>query len=154
MKGVWLLALLIATPASARDSLGVFQGWGAFRDAAPERCFAIAESIHPQRPAFASVATWPGRGTHNQIAIRLSRPADPQSAVTLGIGERRFALIANGVEAWAPDARTDAAIVSAMRSGRSMSVEAVSRGAPFVDAYALSGAATAIDAAALACVGR
>ena len=35
-----------------------------------------------------------------------------------------------------------------------MSVEGVSRGRPFVDAYALGGAATAIDAAALACVGR
>ena len=40
-----------------------------------------------------------------------------------------------------------------MRGGRSMSVEAVApHGRPFADVYALAGAATAIDAAALGCV--
>jgi len=39
-----------------------------------------------------------------------------------------------------------------MRSGRSVSVETLSRaGRPFVNTYALKGAATAIDTATLAC---
>ncbi|HEX7851932.1 MAG TPA: hypothetical protein VF485_19525, partial [Sphingomonas sp.] len=72
----------------------------------------------------------------------------------LSIGERRFDLVAGADDAWAPDARTDSAIVAAMRSGRSMSVEGLGRdGSAFADVYTLSGAATAIDAAALACRG-
>ena len=87
--------------------------------------------------------------------MRLSRQRHPRAQVTLSIGERRFALISGEQDAWAPDARTDAAIVSALRAGRSMSVESTGMdGRPFADVYALKGAATAIDAAALGCVGR
>jgi hypothetical protein len=70
------------------------------------------------------------------------------------VGERRFGLTANGLDAWAADAASDRAITAAIRSGRSMSVEAVGgRGRPFADVYTLAGAATAIDAAALRCAG-
>lgn len=156
---VTLALLLCATPALARDSLGVFGRWGAFRDEAPARCFAIAEPIRTTggsgwRP-FASIASWPGRRIRNQLHIRLSRTRADRARVTLSIGERRFLLAAGRADAWAIDARADAALVAAIRSGRSMSVETVSRtGAPFADVYALRGAATAIDAAALGCARR
>ena len=46
----------------------------------------------------------------------------------------------------------DLAIITAMRAGRSLSVEALGAGGrPFADVYALAGAATAIDAAAVGC---
>ena len=157
MKAAALLALLLAAPAGARDSLGIYDNWGAFSDAAPRRCFAIAEPVQPKadtgrwRP-FAANSTWPGQGERNQLHVRLSRERNPRAAVTLSIGERRFDLVAGNADAWAPDARTDAAIVAAMRSGRSMSVETLSKaGRPFADVYALRGAATAIDAATLGC---
>lgn len=150
------LVLLAALQAEGRETLGVFDGWGAFRDAAPARCYAIAQPVRRARAvAFASVANWPGQGARNQLYIRLSRARDPRAKVTLSVGERRFELIAGASDAWAPDARTDAAIVSAMRSGRSMSVESLARGGgAFADAYALKGAATAIDAAAIGCARR
>ena len=150
------LALALQAAAAGRVQLGVFDRWGAFRDAAPERCYAIAEPFYraPTRP-FASVATWPSESARNQLHIRLSRARAPSAKVTLSIGERRFELVAGDSDAWAPDARTDAAIVSAMRDGRSMSVETVSaRGAPYADIYPLRGAATAIDAAAVGCARR
>jgi hypothetical protein len=153
-----IAALLLALQAQppGRLSLGVFEGWGAFRDASPRHCFAIAEpvahGIGTARP-FASVATWPADGVRNQLHIRLSRERHEGAGVTLSIGERRFELVAGANDAWAPDARTDMAIVAAMRGARSMSVETVgASGAPFVDVYALAGAATAIDAAALGCL--
>lgn len=149
------LALLLLL-AQAREPLGVYQSWGAFRDPSPRRCFAIAQPVEKYREArpFASIATWPRDGVRNQLHIRLSRVRAPNARVTLSIGERRFELQAGDADAWAPDSRTDAAIVAAMRSGRSMSVETVgANGAPFADSYALKGAATAIDAAALGCVG-
>jgi hypothetical protein len=160
-----MLALATATVASAsatvaaRESLGVFDNWGAFTDPSPARCYAIAQPVESSRTArwkpFASIATWPGQGARNQLHVRLSRERDPRARVTLSVGERRFELVAGNADAWAPDSRTDAAVVAAIRSGRSMSVEALGKGgAPFADVYALRGAATAIDAAALACAKR
>ncbi len=159
MKRFAALVLLLAGPAGARDSLGVFDRWGAFTDTAPLRCYAIAQPVQAGgastwRP-FASIATRPGRGVRNQLHIRLSRVRNPQSRVTLSVGERRFELVAGTADAWAPDSRTDAAIVVAIRASRSMSVETLAKtGAPFADVYALRGAATAIDAASLGCLPR
>jgi hypothetical protein len=150
-------ALLVAAQGLGRVSLGTFEGWGAFRDASPPRCFAIAQPVQTRRTSgpFASIATWPRAGARNQLHLRLSRARHPRAKVMLAIGERRFELLAGEMDAWSPDARTDAAVVAAIRSGRSMSVESVARsGRPFADVYGLKGAATAIDAAALGCVRR
>jgi hypothetical protein len=153
MRTAAALLLLAAAPAG-REAVGVFHGWGAFRDRAPARCFAIARPVAAggRSTGFASVATWPSRGLRASFHVRLSRARDRSAGVTLSVGERRFALVANTADAWAPDAPSDRAIVAALRSARSMSVEAVGVGGrPFADTYALAGAATAFDAAALAC---
>lgn len=152
------LALAVApAPGGARDLVGVYGAWGAFRE--PGRCYAIARPVLRGGSArwrpFASVGTFPGRGQRNSLHVRLSRARDRAAGVTVTVGERRFALVANGTDAWAPDLAAERAIVDAMRSGRSMSVETVGAGGrPFADTYRLDGAATAIDAAALACLVR
>jgi hypothetical protein len=143
--------------SAQRQSLGIFSQWGAFRES--QRCFAIAE---PHRsPAaegwkpFASVGYWPGRGARGQVHFRLSRQKRPGSAVLLRIDDRTFQLFGGGNNAWAQDRRADAEIVAAMRSGIDMTVETRSeRGALVRDYYQLRGAATAIDAAAVACARR
>lgn len=148
------IALVLAPgPLAAREALGVYARWGAFRDASPLRCYAITRPVSGSANGFASVGDWPRAGIRGQLHIRLSRARAAQAQVTLSIGERRFDLVAGDSDAWAADARADAAIIAAMRSARSMSVEALGRdGRPFADVYALSGAATAIDAAALGCL--
>ena len=157
--GILPFTLLMAAPVAARDSLGTFESWGAFVDPSVPRCFAIAEPARRGRRAswqpFASVATWPKAGARNQFHIRLSQARRPQSAVTLSIGDQRFTLTAGTADAWAKDRQGDAAIIAAMRSGTSMSVQTVdANGRAFADVYALRGAATAIDAAALGCSRR
>ena len=150
------LALSLAAPVGAREAIGIYKGWGAFRDARPLRCYAIAQPqvTGGRSRGWASVATWPNRSLRGSLHVRLSRERDRSARVTLSVGERRFALVANGNDAWAADAPSDRAIVAALRGGRSMSIEAVGVGGqPFADTYALAGAATAIDAAALACAG-
>lgn len=151
-----LLTAAADAPVSGRDTIGIFRSWGAFRDAQPPRCYAIAQSLATGRGrGWVSVATWPGRGLRESLHVRLSRVRDRSAGATLSVGERHFALVANGIDAWAADAASDRAIATAIRGGRSMSVEAVAvDGRPFADSYALAGAATAIDAAALACAGR
>lgn len=155
LAGLVLLALL-AAPLAAKDSLGVFSNWGAFRDPQFGRCYAIAKP-EPSRRArdyqpYASVGTWPKRGVRGQLHFRLSRKMATGSAVRLRIGGRRFELIGGGGDAWARDKAMDAAIVAAMRSAETMTVSAGdTRGRAFADRYDLSGAATAMDAASVGC---
>lgn len=150
-------SLILADPAAAqRSSLGIFFQWGAFRDQSPPRCFAIAEPTRSPKAEgwqpFASVAYWPTRQVRGQIHFRLSRQKRQGSAVLLRIDDRTFQLIGGGANAWAPNRQADAEIVAAMRSGVHMTVETRSeRGLRVRDYYQLRGAATAIDAAAIAC---
>ena len=149
-----LLALLaISAPATARDSLGVYSNWAAFRDDTPSRCYAIANPRGNNASAsFASVATWPDKGIRGQLHLRLSRAVGDDGDAVLSIGGEEFALVAKGRNAWASDGRMDAQIVAAMRSASRMSVAARgANGARFSDRYSLTGAATAMDAATVGC---
>lgn len=157
MRAAAALLLVAAAPASPRALVGVYGAWGAFR--AGDHCYAIAQpAIAGGRSAwrpFASVGHCPRLGQRGSLHLRLSRERDRARAVALTVGERRFPLVATGRDAWAPDLAAERAAVAAMRSARSMSVEAVGAGGrPFADTYRLDGAATAIDAAALACLRR
>lgn len=136
----------------ARDSLGMFESWGAFRDAQVPRCYAIARPVRKGAGGYATVATWPRNQVRAQVHFRLGRSRDTRAPVILNVGDRRFTLVGGRRDAWAADARGDAAIIAAIRSGTAMSVQATGgNGRGFADTYALRGAATAIDAAALGC---
>ena len=105
--------------------------------------------------AHASVGYWPRQGTRGQLHFRLSGEKRAESAILLRVGGRTFQLIGRAADAWAPDARADAELLAAMRTGLSMTVETRStRGGILRDQYQLRGAPSAIDAAALACAGR
>lgn len=153
-----ILLLVIAAPAMARDALGVFGTWAAFRDPGVPRCYAIAmaEPSAKERDyqPYADVATWPRQGVRGQVHFRLSRKLAPGGAITLSIGGQRMALTGGGGDAWAADKRMDAAIVAAMRSASEMTVSARdAKGRGFSNTWKLQGAATAMDAAALGCAG-
>lgn len=158
MSGL-LLSLSLATPVIAKDRLGIYQSWAAFRDPETPRCYAIAapeESVGTAtRKAYFSVGFWPKRGVGHQIYVRLSRERSSSSVITLSAGGRRFRLKSEGSGGWATERRMDLAIIAAMRSATSLSVESVGRdGRSIVDAYTLRGAPSAIDAAALGCVAK
>ncbi len=150
--------LVISAPALARDSLGVFGQWGAFRDADVPRCYAIAAAeggAGLDFVPFASVGTWPERNVRGQVHFRLSRELSSSPRVSLAVGRQRFTLTAGEGDAWATDIRADRDIVSAMRAASRMSISATdARGNRFTDRYSLDGAATAIDAASVGCNSR
>jgi hypothetical protein len=151
-----LVLLLAAAPLAARESLGVYDSWAAFSDANPRRCYAIAKAIgKTPKPAYASISNWPERKVRGAVHLVLSREVAAQASARLVVGNTRFALVAKGRNAWAKDARDDAAIVAALRSAARMSVSASSaKGGTFTDRYALAGVATAMDAATVGCSGR
>ena len=151
--------MLLTSPASARDSLGVYSGWGAFRDPGTDaRCYAVAMAERTRQPRdyqpYADVAIWPRRGVRGQVHFRLSHRLAPNAKIFLDLGDQRFELAGGGNDAWAQDRRMDAAIVAGMRSAQYMTVNSKSAGGRgFSDSYKLTGAATAMDAAAIGCAG-
>ena len=158
----WASLFLIAAAmpalaiAASPTALGVFDGWGAFRDPATPGCYALAAPAatigRPQVKAYASVGYWPKSRIRGQFYVRLSKARAPGRELRLTIGSRRFILTGNGAHGWASDTRMDAAIIAAMRSAPSMSVESgTPTGGAIAGTYRLRGAATAIDAAALGC---
>ena len=151
------IALLAAGPALARDRLGVWNDWGAFRDAAVPRCYAIAMAADSpgktrETAPYFTIANWPRRGIHGEIHLRLSRATAPGRPVTLSLGGQKFPLVSGGIDAWAPDRRGDAAVIALLRGNGDAVVTATARdGRPVRDVYHLAGAASAIDAANLGC---
>ncbi|WP_033073761.1 hypothetical protein [Sphingopyxis sp. MWB1] len=145
-----------ALRAAAPTALGVFDGWGAFRESETPRCYALSKPAATigsrSEQAFASIGFWPRARIRGQFYVRLSKPRRADSELRLSIGARRFILTGQGVHGWARDQRMDAAIIAAMRSAPSMSIEGRgAEGGAIADTYRLRGAATAIDAAALGC---
>jgi hypothetical protein len=158
MRRCWLLfsLLLVAAPAAAKDSLGVFDDWGAFRDPAVPRCYAItaAEKDKAGGPyeAYADVGTWPRRNIRGQVHFRTSREMAKNSRISLFLGGKRYELTGGGADAWTKDGRMEAAVVAAMRSAEEMSLSAIDvAGRRFTDRYSLKGAPTAMDAATVGC---
>ncbi len=153
-----LLSFLSFSPAAARESLGMFSTWGAFRDPAEPRCYAIAmaepSTMHRDYQPYADLGIWPRKAIRGQIHFRLSRRLLPGARIVLTIGAQQFTLTGGGGDAWAADRLMDAAIIAAMRSAHSMTVasrDATNRG--FSNTWPLAGAATAMDAAAIGCAG-
>jgi hypothetical protein len=152
-----IAAVLVGAAVAERQNLGVFEHWGAFRDgsAASPRCYAISEGEDAGQAAsrsFASVGFWPAQGLRGQFYARLSRAPSARHRTTLRVGGRSFTLTTKSREAWTRDPAADAAILAALRSNRTMQISArTQEGRRFSNSYQLAGAATAIDAATLAC---
>lgn len=143
-----LLLCVIAAPLVAKERLGAYQSWAAFKDAEVPRCYAIgAPDQSSGSGGYVSVGFWPKRGLSHQLYVRLSRTRNDNAGITLSVGGRRFQLAPDGNGGRAKDRSMDLAIIAAMRSSQSMSVQS----SGVIDAYALRGAASAIDAAALGC---
>lgn len=156
LRRLLLLAVLIATPALAREALGMFGEWAAFKDPATPRCYAIAKAapstLQRDYQPYVTVAWWPRQNQRGQVHFRLSRKLQANAPIVLTVGRTRINLVGGGGDAWAADARGDAAIVAAMRSASEMTVSARDAGGRgFSNTWPLQGAASALDAATLAC---
>lgn len=160
---ITLIAAATALPLAAKQDLGVFGKWAAFRDPETPRCYAIAKANEPVLESekyrdyepYASIGTWPKRGIRNQLHFRLSRQIRQNSRVTLIIGGKSYALRGGGGDAWTSGKKMDAAVLAAMRSATRMTLRGTdARGRLFTNRYDLQGAATAIDAAQVGCSPR
>ncbi|MCY7280564.1 MAG: hypothetical protein LH610_06640, partial [Sphingomonas bacterium] len=144
-----LLALiLIAQP------IAVSGDWAAFDRGAS--CEAMSRSLLVPRKGepqpHIAISFDRGGSRRGELSVALRRPSRPGSSVVMTIGDQPFLLPARGAGAWSRGPTQENAIIAAIRSSTGMRVEARDlAGRRMVDRYVLSGAPTAIDAAAAAC---
>ena len=112
----------------------------------PQLLAARVYDLGPDALGFDFDTEWESELVASLEAV--SDGAEDASTPTLG-------LTGGGGDAWAQNRAMDAAIVAAMRSAERMTIRATDkRGRRFANSYSLSGAATAMDAATLACARR
>ncbi len=153
---------LILTLILAAQPIAISGDWAAFDRGAS--CDALSRSLLVPRKGepqphiaftFDRGAFDRGAARHGELSVALRRPSRPGSSVVMTIGDQPFLLSARGAAAWSRGPTQEAAIIAAIRSSTAMRVEARDlAGRRVVDRYVLSGAPTAIDAAAAACSRR
>ena len=92
----------------------------------------------------------PGR-RRGELHLRLSRPALPGSTVLVQTAGATFQLTARGADAWTTGPAQEAALIAAVRAAGDLRARFRGADGGHTDRYLLSGAPTAIDAAAAAC---
>jgi hypothetical protein len=159
MRSIVLLAAALwsAGPAAATRTLFARGDWAAIDFGA--RCEARSRMLQPpaevKPPPFSGFLFDPAGPAHGQFYVRLSRPTKSGSAVMLSVGNLPFLLTGEGQSAWSRSPAQSQAIMAAVRGGGTMRVEFRDTGGRrYSDYYGLTGAATAIDAAAAACAGK
>lgn len=149
---------LTASSAASRGVIAYAGGaWAAIDRGAT--CEAVSRSTRIAAPgkvqALAGFTFSADRRQWGEFHARLRRLPRPGAAVMLRVDNQPFLLVSRGNWAWSDGPLEEQAIIAALRGGSGMSVESRDMGGQrFVDAYALDGAATAIDAAAAACAGK
>ena len=149
-------AALVACGGAAAPQI-VFAGeqWAAIDFGS--RCEARSKGLWARKGTepFAGFAFDRGGARQGQFYVHLSRPARPGATVIATIGSQPFMLAGKGDWAFSRNVEQQRSILDAARYGRSMRLESRdTNGRRVVDRYLLSGAATAIDAAAAACAGK
>ena len=147
--------MLAAMLLSVAEPIAVSGDWAAFDRGA--NCEAMSRSLLVPRKGqpqpHIAIAFDRGGPRQGELSVALRRPTRPGSSVVATIGDQPFLLSARGSSAWSRGPLQEQAIIAAIRSSGGMRVEARDiAGRRMVDRYAMSGAPTAIDAAAAACL--
>jgi Invasion associated locus B (IalB) protein len=149
--------------AHAEDpvSMGTFDDWESFtyRSGNAPVCYIYStpkksESAKKVKrdPMYFLVTNFPGRKIKGQISTIIGYPFKESSTVTVKVDDASFELYPNGDVAWAAAPETEAAIVKAMKTGKSLSVTGTSwKGTETTDTYSLVGVSKAMDKINSAC---
>jgi hypothetical protein len=144
-------AFLAICPVQAKDTLGVFGDWGAFKDR--RVCYAVSSPTGSSGKGRAApqlvVSKWPGQNVPMQVMVGGGTAL--QSA-TLRAGSQSFKLAVRGDSGWLADSGSDAQALAALAASGAASVTGRSaRGSKFTDSYSLTGFSEAWATAQKAC---
>jgi len=148
--------------AQDRELIGTFRDWNAFREVQDGNtvCYAVAipddtelsRRGRQRGDVYFFVTSWKELGFHNQVNVVIGYPVDEDSTPMLRIGGQSFEMFGRGERIWLLDDSQTNQVMSAMRQGSRMTVDARSeRGTDSSDSYSLLGATAALQAASDAC---
>ena len=151
------LLLASATIALADDpvSMGTFDDWESFtyKSAGAPVCYIYSvpkksDSAKKVKrdPVYFLITNFPGRSIIGQVSTIIGYPFKESSTITVKVDDTSFELYTNGDAAWAAAVETEAAIVKAMKNGKSLTVTGTSwKGTETTDTYSLTGVSKALD---------
>lgn len=161
LAGVALLAASSLARADDPVSMGTFEDWESFtyQDQGKPVCYVYStpkktESAKKVKrdPVYFLVTNYTGRKVKGQVSTIIGYPFKESSLVRVKIDAASFELYSNGDAAWASAVDVDAAIVKAMKTGKSISVTGTSwKGTETTDTYSLAGIVKALDKIDTAC---
>ncbi len=155
LAGIVLFTFSGVARADDPVSMGTFEDWESFtyQDQGKPVCYVYStpkktESLKKVKrdPVYFLVTNYTGRKVKGQVSTIIGYPFKESSLVTVKIDAASFELYTNGDAAWASTVDVDAAIVKAMKTGKSISVTGTSwKGTETTDTYSLAGIAKALD---------
>jgi invasion protein IalB len=157
-----VVGCLVSLPALAQtQALGKFGEWAAFVEGSDARkvCYMgaapqKAEGKYTERgKIYFLVSHRPAEKVTGEISVEAGYAYKDGSEVTAVVdGNRSFKLFSRGENAWNYDAKTDRAMVEAMKTGKQVVIKGRSaRGTATTDTYGLSGFTAAYEAISRAC---
>jgi len=165
--GAGLFLALASTATSAQSStpalIQQFKDWGAYsyKESDGKVCFAIStpKKKLPKLPrgrehgdVYFFVSAWASHDTYAEPHFLVEYALKKNSRVKVDIDGDKFDFYTQGEGAWAVDDKEEAKVIEAMKKGRTMTVQAISRrGTNTKYVYSLSGVTAAIDAVGKAC---
>lgn len=151
-----LVLLLPSAAAAEAVEVGVYGDWRAYTEGAT--CYLGAEPKKAEGKyklrdqPYVLVSHRPGDKSLGVVRIIAGYTYKPGSETDVAIGDKSFRLFTDGGDAWARNARTDRALVAAMKAGKAMTVKGTSsRGTLTTDTYSLTGFTAAYAAIGKAC---
>ncbi len=154
------LAFSAVAAAQTPTRLGTFRDWSAytFSDSNGKVCYAATqprESLPAgvnRDPVFFMISTRPAESVANEASVMIGYPIRENSTVSAEIDGRSFTMFVRDDGAWVENPTDEAALVAAMRAGRSMIIKGVSRrGTNTTDTFSLAGVTAALDSVATEC---
>ncbi|MBL8690508.1 MAG: hypothetical protein JNL04_15500 [Rhodospirillaceae bacterium] len=155
-----LAALAAPAAAQAPTTLGSFEKWGAFsyQEQGKTVCYLAAQASEskggpPKRgEVFLMVTHRPAQKAVDVVSFVAGYDLKANSEAEATVGGQVFKLFTKGDRAWAPDEKTDKALVQALVKGATLAVKAApARGPESTDSFSLNGFGKAHQAISQAC---
>ncbi len=163
-----LLAATMATAAGAAPpggatSIGAFKSWTAYTSSESDgkMCFVASQptdtkyqpaGVKSRDPAFFMITIIPAKKIKNEASTIIGYAFKDGSKVAVDVEGAKFTMFTDKDSAWIENPAQEGALVTAMKSGKTMTVQGTSkRGTVSTDTYSLSGIGAALAAIAKAC---
>ena len=162
LRGIlaFVIVSLTATSLGATKSRGTFKNWSShlLTEKKTRICFVHAEPAkkrgrYKKRGAvFVQISYHPSANVVGEVGFTAGYTYKKSSDAVVEIDSKKFTLFTHKDSAWASDAKSDKALVQAMKKGQRMIVRGTSvRGTKTVDTYSLIGFTRAYKAIGKAC---